>query len=98
MSAFTAYIVTYDICDPKRLRAVYKTMRGFGEHWQYSVFHCELTLARKVRLLSALEDIIDHREDQILIAPLGPVGGQNQEAIEVMGKRRPRTPRGPKIV
>lgn len=98
MSDFTAWIVAYDICDPKRLRLVYKTMRGFGEHWQYSVFHCELSPARKVRLLSLLEDIIDHSVDQVLFAPLGPVGGHNQQSIEVLGKRRPRTPRGPKIV
>ena len=26
------YIVTYDICEPKRLRKVYKFMLGWGEH------------------------------------------------------------------
>lgn len=98
MSQFSVYIVTYDICDPKRLRRVYRTMRGFGEHWQYSVFHCELSDARKVQLLTELEDIIDHSQDQVLLAPLGPVGGHNQRAIEIVGKRRPRTPRGPTIV
>lgn len=98
MSDFTAFIVCYDICEPKRLRQVYKTMRGFGEHWQYSVFHCELTPARKVRLLSLLEDIIDHSEDQVMFAPVGPVGGTNQRSIEVLGKRRPRSPRGPVIL
>ena len=36
------YFVTYDICDPKRLRRVYKTMKGFGAHLQLSVFQCEL--------------------------------------------------------
>lgn len=98
MSHSTAFIVTYDICDPKRLRRVYRLMRGFGEHWQYSVFHCELTDVRKVRLMSALEDIIDWSEDQVLFAPLGPAGGRNQAAIEILGKRQPRSPRGPMIV
>lgn len=98
MSGFSAYIVCYDICDAKRLRKVYRTMRGFGEHWQYSVFHCELTPARKVRLRSLLEDIIDHSEDQVLFAPIGPVGGHNQRDIQIMGKPRPRTPRGPKVL
>ena len=33
-----AYIVTYDIADPKRLRQVYDTMRGYGTWLQLSVF------------------------------------------------------------
>ena len=31
------YIVCYDICDDKRLRQVFKTMRSYGDHLQYSV-------------------------------------------------------------
>ena len=26
------YIVAYDVCDPKRLRKVFRTMRGWGDH------------------------------------------------------------------
>jgi CRISPR-associated endonuclease Cas2 len=32
------FIVTYDICDPKRLRKVFKLCKGYGIHLQYSVF------------------------------------------------------------
>ncbi|MFO0762685.1 MAG: CRISPR-associated endonuclease Cas2, partial [Byssovorax sp.] len=32
------YVVAYDVCDPKRLRQVHKTMRGFGDALQLSVF------------------------------------------------------------
>ena len=28
------YLVCYDIRDPKRLRRVHKTMKGYGESWQ----------------------------------------------------------------
>lgn len=38
-----SYLVCYDICDDKRLRKVFRTMRGFGDHLQYSVFECQLT-------------------------------------------------------
>jgi len=31
------YLVCYDICDDKRLKTVYKTMRDFGDHLQYSI-------------------------------------------------------------
>jgi CRISPR-associated protein Cas2 len=34
------YLVCYDISNDKRLRAVYKTMRDFGDHLQYSIFEC----------------------------------------------------------
>ena len=37
------YLVCYDICEDKRLRTVYKTMRDFGDHLQYSIFECQFT-------------------------------------------------------
>ncbi len=37
------YLVTYDIRDDKRLRKVFKAMRDFGDHLQYSVFECQFT-------------------------------------------------------
>ena len=37
------YLVCYDICDDKRLRKVFKTMRDFGDHLQYSIFECQFT-------------------------------------------------------
>jgi CRISPR-associated protein Cas2 len=87
MTTRQVYLVCYDISDPKRLRKVYKAMRGFGEHWQYSVFRCEMSEARKVKLLTRLDAIIHHGEDQVLLAPLGPAGGHNDSNIEVLGRR-----------
>lgn len=87
MNGRTVYIVCYDISDPRRLRKIYRLMRGFGEHWQYSVFRCVLSESRRVRLLSRIDEIIHHDEDQVLLAPLGPVGGQNESRIEVVGRR-----------
>ena len=43
------YLVSYDICDPKRLRRVARSLEGFGVRLQYSVFECpldELRLAK----------------------------------------------------
>ncbi len=68
------YLVCYDICGAKadkRLRKVYKTMRGFGEHLQYSVFRCVLSELQLARMEGALAEIIDHRKDQVMIVPLG---------------------------
>ena len=40
------YIVTYDIADARRWRRVFKTMNGFGEWLQLSVFQCRLSRRR----------------------------------------------------
>ena len=47
MSDERTYIVTYDISDARRWRRVYKTMTGFGEWLQLSVFQCRLSRRRR---------------------------------------------------
>ena len=81
-----AYLVTYDIRDDKRLRAVFKKMCGFGQHLQYSVFRCALSPANKVRLKAALSEIIDHRADQVLIFDLGPADGLRADLVDTLGQ------------
>src|SRR6266446_6049152 len=62
----TTYLVCYDICDDKRLKKVFKTMRNYGDHLQYSVFECQLTPTDLVRCRTDLAAIIKHSEDQVL--------------------------------
>ena len=81
-----SYIVTYDISDDKRLRKVFKTMRGFGDHLQYSVFECQLTPTDLVRLRSALAAVIHHTEDQVLFVDLGPAEGRGDCVIAALGR------------
>lgn len=80
------HIVTYDICDPKRLRRVFKTMRGYGEHLQLSVFRCELNHRELVELRAKLATIINHGEDQVLFVDVGPVEGRGSTSIAAIGK------------
>ena len=80
------FIVCYDICDPKRLRRVFKTLRGWGDHLQYSVFECQLTPTDQARLRATLSGIIHHREDQVLFVDLGPADGRGDRVISAMGK------------
>lgn len=82
----SAYIVAYDISNPDRLRRVFRTMRGYGDRIQYSVFRCELSDAERVRLEAALTEIIHQREDQVLLIPIGPPGGRNDSAIRALGR------------
>lgn len=84
------YLVTYDISDKKRLRKVYLTMRGFGEHLQFSVFRCVLTDRRHAVMMDRLGQIIRNDEDQILIWKLGHQDAARSWRFETMG--RPYTP------
>ncbi|MEW6221685.1 MAG: CRISPR-associated endonuclease Cas2 [Thermodesulfobacteriota bacterium] len=66
------YLVSYDVCDDRRWRRLFKTMKGYGEWLQLSVFQCRLSRMRVVQLEAALAEIIDHGEDHVLIVDLGP--------------------------
>jgi CRISPR-associated protein Cas2 len=82
----TVYIVAYDICDPGRLRAVYKTMKGFGDRIQYSVFRCELNEAEVVKLEASLLPLLEPAEDQVIIVPLGLPRGRYDGRIYSLGR------------
>lgn len=83
------YLVSYDISDPKRLRLVFKTMRGFGDHLQYSVFRCDLSPQERVLLMEVITPIIHHGEDQVLIVDLGPAEGRARHCTTVLGRASP---------
>jgi len=80
------YIVSYDISDPKRLRKVFKLMKGYGEHVQLSVFRCELTHRALVELRARLGGIIHHDQDQVLFVDVGPEEGRASTSIAAMGR------------
>lgn len=80
------YIVSYDICDPARLRQVGRIVQGYGERIQYSVFRCELSGAELVTLRVDLADEIHHTEDQVLFIDLGPVDGRGGNVISALGR------------
>lgn len=66
------YIVTYDIKDDNRWKKVYKTMKGYGEWIQLSVFQCKLNGVKALRMDDTLRGLIDEQEDHVLIFDLGP--------------------------
>jgi CRISPR-associated protein Cas2 len=80
------YIVTYDICDPKRLRKVYQLMLGWGNHLQLSVFQCELNPREVIELRVELARLLRHTEDQVLFVDVGLVEGRSAEAITSLGR------------
>jgi CRISPR-associated protein Cas2 len=86
------YIVSYDIADPKRLRRVHRTMRGFGDPLQYSVFRCDLSPTERVLLREALTPLLNQREDQVLLINLGPAEARGAESIETLGRALAQEP------
>lgn len=65
------YIVTYDIADQKRWRAVFKLLHGYGDWLQLSVFQCRMSQRRHAELVSTLDQIIHHDHDHVLLMDLG---------------------------
>ncbi|MBX3259469.1 MAG: CRISPR-associated endonuclease Cas2 [Labilithrix sp.] len=80
------FIVSYDISCPKRLRRVYRLMRGWGDHIQLSVFRCEMNARELVELRSRLAHVINNAEDQVLFVDVGPVEGRGSTSIRAIGK------------
>lgn len=83
------YLVCYDIRDPKRLRRVHKTMKGYGESWQYSVFFCVLKEIDRVRMQTDLEAHMNLRDDQALIIDMGSDEETSREATTTVGQALP---------
>jgi len=83
--ARTRYLVSYDICNPKRLRRVARVMEGFGVRLQYSVFECPLDGMRLAQCKASLHEEIDYHEDQVLFVSLGPAANDANLCIEAMG-------------
>lgn len=79
------WFVCYDVCASGRLRRVYRILRGYGDHVQYSVFRCELSPAQRASLVGELEQVIKPTEDQVLFIPLGRPDGARDRAIQTLG-------------
>lgn len=80
------FVVSYDVSCPKRLRRVYRLMRGWGDHIQLSVFRCELNPRELVELRARLGEVINNHEDQVLFIDVGPVEGRGGTSIRAIGK------------
>ena len=79
------YIVTYDIADARRWRRVFKTMHGFGDWLQLSVFQCRLSRRRRAELETRLRELVKAGEDHVLVIDIGPAD-KTELAVESIGK------------
>ena len=77
------YVVTYDIGDQKRWRAVYGLMNGYGEWVQLSVFQCRLSRQRHAELIATLDEIISQVDDHVVIVDLGPAENVEPKVVSL---------------
>jgi len=92
------YLVCYDIRDPKRLRRVHRCLKAYGEGWQYSVFYCTLKAIDRVRLENAVREIMNQKEDQVLIVDLGSSDQNARESSTFMGAGVPEAESGMVVI
>jgi CRISPR-associated protein Cas2 len=79
------FIVTYDISNSRRWRRVFKTMQGYGEWIQLSVFQCRLSRRRRAELETRLRELVKVGEDHVLLIDVGPAD-RTEVAVESIGK------------
>lgn len=79
------WIVCYDISDAGRLRRVYKTMRGYGDHLQFSVFRCLMSDAQRKQLEADLLEVLSLEADQVMFIPLGRPEGPGERGVYTLG-------------
>lgn len=88
-----AYILSYDIADAKRLRAMHKLAKAHGRPLQYSVFACMLRREDRVRLAQRVEALIDAKRDRVIILDIGSVTDRESwiPPMEVFGRQEAAT-------
>lgn len=93
-------LITYDVetitkAGQARLRRVAKICEAFGHRVQKSVFEVVCREADKLRLIAALNEIIDHAHDSVRIYQLP---ARALDDIEHLGMPRQVEPRGPIVI
>ena len=86
------YLISYDISDPKRLRATFNVMKGYGKWLQYSVFVCDLSKAELAMWERDIRDVIALAYDSVVVIDLGAPQDAN---IRMLGVPRRLPDEGP---
>jgi CRISPR-associated protein Cas2 len=77
------YVITYDICDPKRLNKVAKIMKDYGVRVQKSIFEAALNPRQLEILKSRIKKVMDLDLDGVKFFLLCPKCDQK---VNIIGK------------
>ncbi len=70
VNASRAWLICYDIRDPKRLGRLHRYVKTFASPVQYSVYYFEGNLARLRRHLKDVEGYVNLKEDDVRAYPI----------------------------
>jgi CRISPR-associated protein Cas2 len=82
----TLYVIAYDISNDRRRTKVHKTLSGFGQWTQYSLFECHLSEKERVILRGKLDKLLKPEEDSVRFYPLC---GMCVTKVETIGSPEP---------
>ena len=80
------YLCSYDVAEDKRRTKLFELLKDHGEHVQYSVFLCSLTVMEVKRLSTCATEIIHQEEDQLLVIDIGPDDVDWTTSLSCLGK------------
>lgn len=86
------YLIAYDIVQDRRRSRLAEALSSYGDRIQYSVFVADLRPARFVRLRATIRELIDEREDSVLLCDLGAAQSISDAVFTFVGRQRPITP------
>lgn len=78
-------MISYDVLDDKRRLRVARTLLGYGERVQYSVFECILEDDQRQELWRRLEKVIQAEEDSVRYYRIG-TPDQARSSVEIQGQ------------
>jgi CRISPR-associated protein Cas2 len=87
--ATTLYVVAYDVSNDRRRTKIHKTLSGFGQWTQFSLFECHLTDKQYLQLRQRLDTHLKPDEDSLRFYSL--CGGCIVK-VETIGGEKPADP------
>lgn len=76
-------IISYDIVNDKRRTKVFKLLKGYGTHVQYSVFECDLSGPQFSKLGAELRGLIDVNTDSVRCYRLDTTAVQRTQIVGI---------------
>ena len=61
------YLISYDISENKRRNKIFKELKNYGRHVQFSVFECELDRKRYRQLYTSTENRAADEEQETIV-------------------------------
>ncbi len=88
----------YDVRNDTRLRRIHKLMKAYGEPWEYSVVYCTLKAVDRVRLENSAREVLNLKEDPLLLVDLGSNEEPSRERAIVLGDSLPDAESGTVVI